>query len=336
MDGLLAQVFGNFGPGVVGPKLLLVDVLFKDVAQHIGVNFVIAPARCVIQAPGVAVKQAVQLLKGHIGDGNVCAVLRLDGVGQKQPAVQVFHLAQQLLGGGVAFFLRGGKALKKEGLQKAGVILVGGGAAAGLQFVAQVLAVAPVNKALKLQKPDEHHPVQNDRGVPAPLPFIGDAANVAQKLGVGQLKLVKEFFGDPLNIQRGFHPAGYGHYRQVAVGVQFAYIHKHGADFTQKKVAGLAAHKIVRAGKTLAALALDPIPDTLAARGIHKNQQVLVILAGDGLLYGGAGFGIGHVAGGGGQLKDHHPGQLGHLAAGVALAVNGDGVHSGLGRLLPA
>ena len=59
VDGLLAQIFGDFGPGIVGSKLLLVDVLFKDVAQHIGIDLVIAPAHAVVQAPGVTAKQAI-------------------------------------------------------------------------------------------------------------------------------------------------------------------------------------------------------------------------------------------------------------------------------------
>ena len=41
VNGLLAQVFGNFRPGVVRAEGFLVDVLFKDIPEHVRVDFVV-------------------------------------------------------------------------------------------------------------------------------------------------------------------------------------------------------------------------------------------------------------------------------------------------------
>lgn len=45
---ILADVFGDIFFGVVRPHLFLVDVLLKDVAQHIRVNFVLVAERAIV------------------------------------------------------------------------------------------------------------------------------------------------------------------------------------------------------------------------------------------------------------------------------------------------
>ncbi|MDH5400501.1 MAG: hypothetical protein OEX02_20270, partial [Cyclobacteriaceae bacterium] len=62
MDGLLTQVFGDFGPGVVSPKRFLVDILLKDVAQHVGIDLIIFTPHGVIQVPGIATEKNKQQL----------------------------------------------------------------------------------------------------------------------------------------------------------------------------------------------------------------------------------------------------------------------------------
>ena len=119
------------------------------------------------------------------------------GWGKNSPPLRYFTPPQQLFGGRFALRFRPGKTLKKKGLQKAGVILVGGLAAALGQLVVQIGSIAVVDKMFGLQKPDEHDPVQNDRGVPAPLSLVVDAANVAQKAGVGQFGTRQRTFWSP-------------------------------------------------------------------------------------------------------------------------------------------
>ena len=48
---VLADIAGDILFGVIGPHLLLVDILLKDIAQHIGVNLVISMQRAVVEMP---------------------------------------------------------------------------------------------------------------------------------------------------------------------------------------------------------------------------------------------------------------------------------------------
>ena len=83
----LADVLGDVLLGVVGPHLLLVDVLLEDVAQHVGVDLVVGPQRALVEVPVVAVEELEELLEGGVGDVDVLAVeffdLVLAGTGRR-------------------------------------------------------------------------------------------------------------------------------------------------------------------------------------------------------------------------------------------------------------
>ena len=49
----ITEIFGNLRTGIVSTESFLVDILFKDISQNIGVNFVIASPRSVVKVPRV-------------------------------------------------------------------------------------------------------------------------------------------------------------------------------------------------------------------------------------------------------------------------------------------
>ena len=68
---LFANVLGDVLFGIIGPHLLLVDVLLEDVAEHVGVNLTIAAQRAIIQVPVEFIEEREELLKGLVGDGDL-------------------------------------------------------------------------------------------------------------------------------------------------------------------------------------------------------------------------------------------------------------------------
>ena len=64
----LADVLGDVFLGVVGPHLLLVDVLLEDVAEHVGVDLVVGAQGALVEVPVVRVEEVEELLEGLVGD----------------------------------------------------------------------------------------------------------------------------------------------------------------------------------------------------------------------------------------------------------------------------
>ena len=67
MNRPLAEILGDFGAGVIGAEGFLVDVLLEDVAEHVGVDFVVLAARRVVEVPGVAVEEVEEVLERLVG-----------------------------------------------------------------------------------------------------------------------------------------------------------------------------------------------------------------------------------------------------------------------------
>ena len=55
-DGVLADVFGDVLLRVIRPHLFLVDVFLEDVAEHVGIDFVVGAERAFVQVPLVLVE----------------------------------------------------------------------------------------------------------------------------------------------------------------------------------------------------------------------------------------------------------------------------------------
>ena len=64
---VLADVLGDVLLRVVGPHLLLVDVLLEDVAEHIGVDLVVGAQRALVEMPLVLVEEVEDALEGSSG-----------------------------------------------------------------------------------------------------------------------------------------------------------------------------------------------------------------------------------------------------------------------------
>ena len=73
-DGVAGDVAGDVLLGVVGAHLLLVDVLFEDVAEDVGVDLVVLPVGPLVEVPAVAVEEVEDALEGGVGDGDVGVV----------------------------------------------------------------------------------------------------------------------------------------------------------------------------------------------------------------------------------------------------------------------
>src|SRR5207244_1656945 len=70
VDGLLAEVLGDFGTGVVRAKFLLVDVFLEDVTEYVGVDLVVVVSRSVVEMPRVPVEQGKDVREGFVSDAN--------------------------------------------------------------------------------------------------------------------------------------------------------------------------------------------------------------------------------------------------------------------------
>ena len=123
VDRLLAEVPGDLGPRVVGPELLLVDVLLEDVAQDVRVDLVVLAARRVVQVPGVVLEEVEDAREGGVRDLQI-RMIGLDPMLQEEPAVEVADLSQQAPSLGAALGGRAGEALEEEELQEVAVVEV--------------------------------------------------------------------------------------------------------------------------------------------------------------------------------------------------------------------
>ena len=92
-DGVAADVAGDVLLGVVGAHLLLVDVFFEDVAEHVGVDLVVVSQGAVVEMPLVGVEEGEYPLKCFVGNGDVRVVV-LQIVDVEKAAVEVGDLAE--------------------------------------------------------------------------------------------------------------------------------------------------------------------------------------------------------------------------------------------------
>ncbi len=63
VDGLLAKVAGDFRSGVVSAEFFLVDVFLEDVAEDVGIDFVVVATGRVVEIPGVALEESEEVLE---------------------------------------------------------------------------------------------------------------------------------------------------------------------------------------------------------------------------------------------------------------------------------
>ena len=93
-DGVAADVAGDVLLGVVGAHLLLVDVFFENVAEHVGVDLVVLAQGAVVEVPLVGVEEVEDLLESVVGDVDA-GIVALQLVHVEETAVEVGDFAEQ-------------------------------------------------------------------------------------------------------------------------------------------------------------------------------------------------------------------------------------------------
>ena len=209
-DGIAADVAGDVLLGVVGPHLLLVDVFFEDVAEHVGVDLIVVAEGAVVEMPLVGVEEGEDLLECFVGDVDL-RVIALQVMHVKKAAVEVGDAAEQRgqFRGAVGF--RQPQPLveqfDKEDAVEAGEPARAMLASHGLEAVAQVVGVA-VKEAALLDEVDEHHAIEHQRGVPLAVGQFFDALDKVEKGLMLHLETVVKTFGDLFDIEDGAHAGG--------------------------------------------------------------------------------------------------------------------------------
>jgi len=226
VNGSLAKVLSDFRAGVVRTKCLLVDVFLKDVAENVGIDFVVLAAGRIVQIPRVPLKKGVQVLEGFIRDSDLRPPL-FDGMGQKQATVEVLDFPQQFVGLRVAFIFRLGKAFEEQGFQELLIVRVAALLAGLRELVLKVLPIPVIEKEFALQEVDEHQAVEQDRGIPLLVALVVNAFDEFQKSKVLLLKLDIELFGNALYIQGFFQAVGDFQQGNVARFVKLADVEDH-------------------------------------------------------------------------------------------------------------
>ena len=207
-DSVARDVSGDVLLSVVGPHLLLVDILLEDVAEHVGVDLVVLPVRPLVQVPAVAIEEVEDPLEGGVGDGDV-GVVALQVVNVEQAAVEKGDPAEEGSQIGRALSFRLPQTFVEQPQKEEAVELLEATAAAvllhHLQAVAQVVDVL-VEEALLLDEIDEHHAVEHEGGVPVAAALGGDALNeLPEGCQLGPEPFV-EVLGDLLHVQCGPDP----------------------------------------------------------------------------------------------------------------------------------
>ena len=235
MNGLLAEVIGDFRPCVVGSEFLLVDIFLEDVAEHVRIDLAVVTAGRVVEGPGVGTEEREEILEDDVrhldlgvglGEERVTLDAGLNAVGQEQAAIEVRDVAERHGADGFALVLGFGETLEEEIAQEVGEESVFPGLLRGGEFFRKIVGIsrlgaAHVEKALSLEEPYEHQAVQQDGGIPAALAGIWDAFDGVQQLAMLFLEVLEEDLGDGFDVESVADPAGGLGDGDVAVLVEF-------------------------------------------------------------------------------------------------------------------
>ena len=202
-DGIAGDVAGDVLLGVVGAHLLLVDVFLEDVAENVGIDFVVSTQRALVEVPLVGVEEAEDLLEGGVRDLNV-GILLLQFVHIEQAAVEIGNRTKQLIevllavGGWLA------QPFMKEPDQEIAVerqeLIPASFGLNATKAIAKVVQVA-VEESLLLDEVDEHQPVKHERGVPLGVGHGRDALDELEERGVLRFEAVVELLGNPVHVE---------------------------------------------------------------------------------------------------------------------------------------
>ena len=149
VDGPLAEIFGDLGRRIVCAEGLLVDVLLKDVPEHVGIDLIVVLAGHVIEVPRVSLEKGEDIFEGLIRDGDI-GVVDLDLVGQEEAAIEILDLPENLAGFRAALVLGLGKAFEEQELQEAVIKEVTAQFLGGFELVLQIFLVVVVDESFLL------------------------------------------------------------------------------------------------------------------------------------------------------------------------------------------
>jgi len=228
--------------------------------------------------PLVLLEEVEDLLEGGVRNPDFFAMQFLNLVALEDAAVQIRHLAQQLVGGGGSVLGFSGEALEEQGAEEAGVEPVFALPLHPRELVPQVVGVA-VEESFFLDEIDEHETVEHHGGVPTVHPFVGDAFDELEESRMLRLEPVVEAFGDALDIEAGTNAAGDIHNHEAFLVFEGK---RQRLQLLNQGIAGLAAViRVFAAGEGFAGFAFDPLPDLPRVLRVRENQQVLMDAPGD-------------------------------------------------------
>ena len=105
-NGALADVFGDVLLRVIRPHLFLVDVFLEDVAEDIGIDFIVVAERAFVEMPLVLIEIIEDALERFVGNLDVLAVAfgLFKFMHVEQAAVEIRDVAEQFFQVGRAIF----------------------------------------------------------------------------------------------------------------------------------------------------------------------------------------------------------------------------------------
>lgn len=278
-DGVLPDVLGDVLLGVVGPHLLLVDVLLEDVAEDVRVDLLVIAQGTLIEVPLVAVEVVEDGLEGLVGNLDVPAVAAL-GFGALQfvdiedAAVEIGHATEELFDGGGALDRAQSvveefdKEVAVEAVELVLALLI----LDAVQPVPQIVPV-PIEEALPLDEIEEHQPVEHHGGIPFVVPLIRNAGDEFDEGGMLLAEFFVEPLGDPLvHVAPG--PACHIEEGKVLLVIQR---NEKRVQLLKDHLPGLPlAPECLPNPQRLARFPPDPLPDLDGLRAVREDDQVLM------------------------------------------------------------
>ena len=271
---VLADILGDVFWGIVCAHFLpFIHIFLENIAEDIGIDFVIVAQRPFIEVPLILLKEREEPVKRLIGDVNGFAVLLLDVMALKNAAVEIRHLAEALVYRRGAFGFRFREAFKKERTEERAVEPVGAFGLTTVEVRAEIVGIA-VKKPLLLDEVDKHQPIEHDRDIRLSCLYIGDAVEELKEGFVFLFEAFIKTFGDRCHVKGGTDAS-----RHINDGHAFflRQAERKGLQFLEECVAGLFVMIAVfsaRLGSSL--FASDPLPDLGSFRGVGINDNVFV------------------------------------------------------------
>jgi len=202
-DRVFWYVLGNILFSVICPHLFLVDIFFKNIAEHVRVDFFVIAQRPVVQMPFVLVEKGEQLFKGLIRY-IYFGIFPLQFMQFEQAAVKIRHLSQQIFQVLFSLLRLLCKSLMKKPKKKIAIKWEKFPFAFAFpdhfQAVFKIIGIF-IQKTFPLDKIDEHEAIEHQRGIPFSVPLLRNSLNKSEEGTVLCFEMIVESFGDCISIK---------------------------------------------------------------------------------------------------------------------------------------